>query len=253
MEKYGNKNNNNYIVDVIRSKDKKILIVVFADGGMLSVENNERNFSKLVKKMEEQKQEGLKRKGKYITQSIASVMASLGGFGISTGLISMIPEQMNSQAAEQIATSIILVGGSFVTAICLMESSKNLKRVIELSKFEYAKKHKKTLNQIKNYQYSLEDLSNDKKRHFTIIKNPTAAIYTDYYTEWDLRRIVSNIEKKSFLYELGIDEYYIGEGTSKEDTTALLGETSYPPYMQTDPNSIFVVNESPKIFTKTNK
>lgn len=190
-----------FITDVYEDTNHT-LTVVFADGRCFrNLAITKENLEKIKMVQEEQAKIGLKnmevfRKKKNLS-SIATVASGVlaATASISAANIPAIQDSLQSQ--HPIVT---IAGVGVITILGMIPAYtklvKNCSILKELHKIKYRNRHQDMLNRYRQYPNSLEGIDHSARFTLQHDEDPFSVINMDYYSQEDLRTIVSNIERE---------------------------------------------------------
>lgn len=184
-----------YILSAEKQKPATHLLdVTFADGTVYTVDNSEENREKINIAMENQVTTGLNSLSYFKNCSLGCYVGSFASCAASIGYA--LPNVTATQSNIENAVGVAIVGFT-VGAVALIKGLKAEGKVREIEKFRYRNAHQEELDRLRKYHNALISLKNKAlKKHIEANDNPFAAIYSDLYTEKDLKTIVREIKRE---------------------------------------------------------
>lgn len=199
-----------YVLKFKRGKTNNIYNIYFADGSVFeNVQANEENLRKLEDMQEQQAKRGVENLSLFRHRKTKSgIMTGLSAIGSAAAATAMtmvpaIGELLRGQNALAVGAGIgvITILGT-IPAYSKFKRSKE--KVVELEKIKYRNEHREDLDNYEEYVNALSGLDTDLKARIKRARDPFSIIYIDSFSEDDLKKIVSNIEREKefdFIYD----------------------------------------------------
>lgn len=204
-----NEHKDEYIrkVRTVTGNDKFLKVTYASGGGLLGAINgmrtykipaNEERIENINHYMENEAEIG---KGKYDSyKKIGTISAVVSAISATAPIaFDSIVSLVGTQANLEEATKAVVIVGATTALATGITSISNLRKAAEMKKINYRDENQVILDQVKNYESSLECISNRKKRLIQKRKNPFGVIWSEDYSLRDLKKIVARIKQAMIL------------------------------------------------------